>query len=78
MQDEMPLSTPRGIFEAVMAGSDAVELLPHLKRLPEDERELVLLTLYAMRNEIAANCQARADEIDHLLSLVVPPNLHPA
>ena len=73
----MPLSTSRGLFEAVMAGSDAEELLPHLQRLPDDERDLVLLTLHAMRDEVAANCQARADEIDHLLTLV-PPTLTPA
>lgn len=73
----MPLSTPKGLFEAVLGGCTAEELLPHLKRLPKEDREMVILTLQAMRNEVAANCEARADEIDHLLSLV-PPNLQPA
>ncbi len=68
----MPLSTPKGLFEAVLGGCTAEELLPHLKRLPKEERELVILTLQAMRNEVAANCDARADEIDSLLSSVHP------
>jgi hypothetical protein len=60
-----------------MAGSEAVGLLPHLKRLPEGEREVVLLTLQTLRNEVAANCKARADEIDRLLNSI-SPTLHAA
>ena len=66
----MPLTTSRGLFEAVLAGADAQELLPYFYQLPDEERELVLCTLHAMRNEVAANCQARAQEIDLLLSLI--------
>jgi hypothetical protein len=63
----MQLLTAQQLFDVVMGGGSAEELRPQVYSLPFEERDQLLSALHFIRNEVAANCQARAEEIDRLL-----------
>lgn len=67
----MELISPQELFEALMAGDSAEQLHPHVENLPFEERDLLLAALYSVREEVAATCRERAEEIDRLIDLSV-------
>ena len=62
------LRTRHNIMNALLAGSAAVELQPQISRLPIMEVHALVCSACWMRNDIASNCVAYAEEVDRLLT----------
>jgi len=60
--------TGQQTVDALLAGSTAVELQPEVSQLPIMELHALLCSACWMRNDIASNCAAYADEVDKLLT----------
>ena len=56
------------LYDALLAGSCIEDLHLSIQNLPAHHRQDFLCTACDMRDEVAANCTARAAEIDHLLN----------
>jgi hypothetical protein len=60
------------VFDAILAGTPARDVVPAFLRLAPEDRQNVLCTVCAMREEIARNCQAYATEVHELLTAQCP------
>jgi len=60
------------VFEGVLAGSPAREIVPALRVLPDQDRQAVLCTVCAIRDEIARNGLEHGDEVERLLESECP------
>ena len=60
------------VVEAILAGQTPEEVLPMLEALTSYDRQAVLCTVCAMRNEIATNCTQHAAAVGALLSSQCP------
>jgi hypothetical protein len=56
------------IITALLGGSSAEHLSESIRTLSSRDHRELCCTLCCMRNEVAANCRERADEIDRFLS----------
>lgn len=56
------------IITALLGGSSAGYLRESIRGLSSDDRQDLCRTLRHMRDEVAANCRERADEIDRVLA----------
>jgi hypothetical protein len=63
-----PPATMREVFDSILAGTPAVEVLPRLSTLERDDRQTVLCTACVMRRDIAENSQAHATCVSEVLS----------
>ena len=61
-------ATPADFVAALLGGSSARYLRESIRRLSSQDYLELSCTLCCMRNEVAANCQERANEIDRLLA----------
>ena len=66
------LITAHDVLDAVMAGDTADELQPHIVHLSVGERQVLLTKVQQLREQIAAVCLQRAQEIDRLLTNNTP------
>jgi hypothetical protein len=48
------------VFDAILAGNQAIVVAPYLNQLPKDDRQNLLCTVCAMHEEIARNCLGHA------------------
>ena len=65
----MPESaTPMQVFDLILAGSREWEIAPLLRQLTDEDRQNLLCTICAMREEIACNCRSTAAEVNALLT----------
>jgi hypothetical protein len=64
----MTESATEEIISDLLGGSAATQLASRIEKLPYHEYRKLCCTLCCMRNEVAANCTERADEIDRLLA----------
>ena len=62
------LTTAQLAVDALLAGSTAAELQSEVSRLPIVELHALVCTACWMRDEIASNCAAYAEEVDKLLT----------
>jgi hypothetical protein len=58
----------REVFESILAGNPAVEVVPSLNTLNVDDRQTVLCTACVMRRDIAENSEAHATCVVNVLS----------
>jgi hypothetical protein len=66
------LITAHDVLDAVMAGDTADELQPDIVHLSVGERQVLLTKAQQLREQIAAVCLQRAQEIDRLLTNNTP------
>ncbi len=55
------------VLDLLFAGSPVEELQTRLMRLPEQERSALICKVCEMRDEVAATCRDRGEEISILL-----------
>lgn len=60
------------VFETVLAGHPAHEIVPALRVLPDQDQQAVLCTVCAIRDEIARNGLEHGDEVERLLESECP------
>jgi hypothetical protein len=65
-------STYDCVFETIMAGYPAHEVMPHLQNLTGDERQTLLCTVCSMLDEITCNCRDHGAEVATILTLGCP------
>jgi|HubBroStandDraft_6_1064221.scaffolds.fasta_scaffold70677_4 hypothetical protein len=61
-------TTAGEVLESILAGRSAAKVAPLLIQLSPDERQNVLCTTCAMRDEIARNCVATGRQAEKLLT----------
>jgi hypothetical protein len=66
-----PVTVPE-VFDAILAGAREWEVAPMLRQLAPDDRQSLLCTVCAMRDEIARNCWSTAAEVNALLTTECP------
>ncbi|HLX43909.1 MAG TPA: hypothetical protein VKR43_10765 [Bryobacteraceae bacterium] len=65
-------ATMREVFDSILAGTSALEVLPRLATLERDDRQTVLCTACVMRGDIAENSEAHATSLAGVLSKACP------
>jgi len=66
------LASFESVFEAVLAGHAAREIGPALRVLPDQDKQALLCTICAVRDEIARNGLEHGDEVERLLESECP------
>jgi hypothetical protein len=62
----------REVFESILSGNPAFEVMPSLNTLARDDRQTVLCTACVMRRDIAENSEAHATCVAEVLSEACP------
>jgi hypothetical protein len=64
------------VLNAILAGEREWEVAPKLRQLSSTDRQNLLCTVCAMRDEIARNCWSTAAEVNALLTTECPFYVH--
>ena len=68
--EEVPISGE--VLEAILAGDMPEHAVQEMQKLPPEDRQLVLCTLCAMRDEVVSNCEERGETVVQVLSRACP------